>query len=61
MNTYNFRGAMAVIAAINSHVIFAMIGMHPIEWHYKVIEIPVEDAKPCKTFHFLLKPHKNKK
>ncbi|XP_055300591.1 uncharacterized protein LOC129567563 [Sitodiplosis mosellana] len=45
-NKYGFRGMMAVIAAMNAHVMFAMIAMHPVEWHYKVVEIPIEDAKP---------------
>lgn len=53
MNLYGYRGAMAVIAAVNAHVIFAMIAMHPIEWHYKVVEIPIEDAKPRKTLLFI--------
>ena len=54
LNEYGFRGMVAVIAAINAHVIFAMLVMHPVEWHYKVVEIPIEDAKPCKMFIFLV-------
>lgn len=29
MNSYGFRGAMAIIAAINAHTLFGMIVMHP--------------------------------
>lgn len=47
--TYGFRGAMAVIAAVNAHVILAMLVMHPVEWHYKTIKIPIsEKEEPCK-------------
>lgn len=46
MDTYGFRGAMAVMAAINAHAIFGMLVMHPIEWHYKYIKIAVHESKP---------------
>lgn len=45
---YGFRGAAAVLAAINSHSIFGMLTMQPIEWHYKHVEIPVEENVSCK-------------
>lgn len=48
MERYGFRGTMAVIAAINAHAILGMLVMHPIEWHYKVIKIPVDEDEPCK-------------
>lgn len=48
MNVYGFRGAMALIAAINAHAILGMLTQHPIEWHYKVIEVPEYELKPCK-------------
>lgn len=48
MDTYGFRGTMAILAAINAHAIFGMLVMHPIEWHYKYIKIPVDELKPCK-------------
>lgn len=35
LHEYGFRGCMAVIAAMNAHTIFAMILMHPVEWHFK--------------------------
>ncbi|XP_055300045.1 monocarboxylate transporter 6-like [Sitodiplosis mosellana] len=43
---YGFRGATAIIAAIHAHTIVGMMAMHPIEWHCKVIRIPVEESKP---------------
>lgn len=46
---FGFRGAMAILAAVNAHVIVAMLVMHPIEWHYKVIKTPIlEKEEPCK-------------
>lgn len=53
MERYGFRGTMAIIAAINSHAIFGMLVMQPVEWHYKIIEIPVEESEPCKTLRSL--------
>lgn len=52
MNTYGFRGAMAIIAAINAHGILGMLVMQPIEWHYKVIKITESELKPCKANEF---------
>ncbi|XP_055300651.1 monocarboxylate transporter 14-like [Sitodiplosis mosellana] len=46
MERYGFRGTMAVIAAINAHAILGMLAMHPIEWHYKVIKVPVDEDEP---------------
>lgn len=46
MDTYGFRGTMAIMAAINAHAIFGMLVMHPIEWHYKYIKVPVDEFKP---------------
>lgn len=43
MDSYGFRGTVAIIAAINAHAIFGMLCMHPVEWHYKRIEIPAEE------------------
>lgn len=43
METYGFRGAMAVIAACDAHAIFGMLVMHPVSWHYKIIKVPVEE------------------
>lgn len=48
MDKYGFRGTMAMIAAINGHAIFGMIVMHPLEWHYKVIKVPIDEDIPCK-------------
>lgn len=33
MQEYGFRGCMAVLAALNLHVLFGMVAMHPVEWH----------------------------
>lgn len=38
LNEYGFRGCMAIIAALNAHVIFAMLLMHPLEWHFIITE-----------------------
>lgn len=62
MDKYGFRGTMAVLAALNGHVIFGMVAMHPIKWHYKVIKIPVEEEKPCNKFiisYLLIKEKKS--
>lgn len=50
MTEYGFRGTMAVMAAINTHCILALLAMHPIEWHYKInkIKIDVNERVPCK-------------
>lgn len=49
MNVYGFRGALAIIAAINANTIFGMLLMHPIKWHFKVIKVPERDEiKPRK-------------
>lgn len=40
---YGFRGAVAILAAINLHTIFGMIVLHPIQWHQKKIKIEVEE------------------
>lgn len=56
MEKYGFRGTMAILAAINSHSILGMLVMHPVQWHYKVVRIPIDVTKSCKytilfTFH----------
>lgn len=45
---YGFRGAMALIAALNAHVILAMVLMQPVEWHSKVIQVPNDETKSRK-------------
>lgn len=52
---YGYRGTMAVLTAVSSHTIFAMILMHPVEWHLKTIKVPVDESEPRKknlTFIF---------
>lgn len=44
MDKYGFRGAIAIIAAINAHSIFGMIVMHPVNWHYNVIKIAIDES-----------------
>lgn len=39
MDWYGFRGALLVLAAVNSHAIFGMLVMHPVEWHLRKVEI----------------------
>lgn len=50
MDKYGFRGSMAVISAFNAHAIFGMLVMHPIDWHYNIVKIPVDESKPRKQF-----------
>lgn len=47
MESYGFRGAIAIVAAINSNAILGMLVMHPVEWHYKTVEIPFEETNSC--------------
>lgn len=48
INTYGCHGALAIIAAINSHVIVGMLIMQPVEWHYKVNKVPIdEESQQC--------------
>lgn len=55
MDKYGFRGAMAILAAINGHAILGMMVMHPVEWHYKVTKVPIDEEKPCKlSFYYHL-------
>lgn len=35
MQAYGFRGCMAILAALNMHVLFGMIALHPVEWYQK--------------------------
>lgn len=42
---FGFRGSVAIITAINAHVIFSMLVMHPVEWHYKLIKTPIVDEE----------------
>lgn len=47
MDKYGFRGSMAILAAINGHAIFGMIVMHPVEWHYTIKKIEMEEMISC--------------
>lgn len=53
LNTFGFRGALAIIAAVNGHAILGMLVMHPVEWHYKIIQIPDEESPCTFEFHYL--------
>lgn len=53
MNTYGFRGTLAIIAALNAHAIFGMLAMHPVEWHMKTVKVSEIELKPCKLVHFI--------
>lgn len=53
MSNYGFRGTALILAAIHAHTLFGMIVMHPIEWHYKTVKIPIEEEEPCKYITFL--------
>lgn len=42
MDTYGFRGCMAIVAAVNGHAILGMLMMHPVKWHMRTIKVHVE-------------------
>lgn len=46
--TFGFRGSIAIIAAVQAHAIFAMLVMHPVKWHYKLVRRPIFEDEPCK-------------
>lgn len=52
IETYGFRGSVAIIAAIHAHLVLVMLVMQPVEWHYKLIKIPIFDEEPCKCIVF---------
>lgn len=33
LNEYGFRWTLALIMAVDLHLVFAMLVMHPVEWH----------------------------
>ncbi|XP_055370805.1 monocarboxylate transporter 7 [Condylostylus longicornis] len=39
LDSFGFRGCLAILAAFNGHAIFGMMVMHPVDWHIKRIEI----------------------
>lgn len=49
MDTYGFRGSVAIMAAINGHAVFGMLVMHPAHWHQKRVRVPVRIAKETAT------------
>lgn len=58
MNTYGFRGAMGIMAAISAHAIVGMLMLHPIEWHYKTVKVPEIELQPSK-WPPLMKSHQS--
>lgn len=54
MEKFGFRGSVAIVAAINAHTIIGMFAMHPVEWHYKSIEVPVCETESCKFLGFCI-------
>lgn len=48
MNKYGFRGALAIIGAIHSHVILSMILMKPVKYHHKKVYVSPDEAQECK-------------
>lgn len=47
MERFGFRGTLVIISAIHSHTIFAMVLMHPIEWHLKEVLVPINESEQC--------------
>uniref|UniRef100_A0A8D8ES32 Monocarboxylate transporter 9 n=1 Tax=Culex pipiens TaxID=7175 RepID=A0A8D8ES32_CULPI len=45
MEAYGFRGCMAVLAAVNSHTLVAMMVMHPVEWHMRLVPVEPEEQQ----------------
>ncbi|XP_062564632.1 monocarboxylate transporter 7 [Armigeres subalbatus] len=45
MDAYGFRGCMAVLAAVNSNTLVAMLVMHPVEWHMKKVPLVDEEVQ----------------
>lgn len=43
--TFGFRGALALVAAINGHIICTMLVMQPVEKHMKVIKISIMETE----------------
>lgn len=50
LSEFKYRGAVAIIAALNAHAILAMVLLHPVEWHSKVVQVPVEESIPRNEF-----------
>ncbi|XP_053680188.1 monocarboxylate transporter 7 [Anopheles nili] len=47
MDAFGFRGCMAVLAAVNSHTLLAMLVMHPVEWHMRLVpSSPLPELAP---------------
>uniref|UniRef100_A0A1Q3FJ07 Putative monocarboxylate transporter n=1 Tax=Culex tarsalis TaxID=7177 RepID=A0A1Q3FJ07_CULTA len=53
MEAYGFRGCMAVLAAVNSHTLVAMLVMQPVEWHMRKVPVEPEEQQmtPEKDVH----------
>lgn len=49
MEEYGFRGCMAILGAINLHVLLGMVALHPVEWH----QVKVKKAVDMETFKVL--------
>lgn len=47
MEKYGFRGMLAIVAAVTAHGILGMLVMQPIQWHYKRIQVPLDEDEPC--------------
>lgn len=59
MTKYGFRGTAAIMAAINANCILALLAMHPVKWHYKIVKIKinVNEKAQCNYdpfFHFAI-------
>ncbi|XP_050084066.1 monocarboxylate transporter 12 [Anopheles aquasalis] len=45
MDAFGFRGCMAVLAAVNSHTLVAMLVMHPVEWHLRRVPLKPDEVE----------------
>lgn len=49
LEVYGFRGCLMILAAINSHAIFGMLLMQPVEWHMREVSIEEEEIQENAT------------
>ncbi|XP_030025449.1 monocarboxylate transporter 7 [Manduca sexta] len=48
LSEYGFRWTLALIMAVDLHLVFAMLVMHPVEWHYiKADKVDIDSPSKC--------------
>lgn len=56
LKEYGFRGCMAILAALNLHVLLGTITLHPVEWHQDKSTKISRDESLVKESDTLLEP-----